>query len=74
MNVNVENLTACKRLLRFEIDVKAVDEAFESTTKDFAKQAKLPGFRPGKQLLDLIAFFKTEDLRKPATVSLRDIF
>ncbi len=27
-----------------------------------------------KQLLDLIAFFKTEDLRKPATVSLREIF
>ncbi len=27
-----------------------------------------------KQLLDLIAFFKTEDLRKPAAVSLREIF
>jgi hypothetical protein len=27
-----------------------------------------------KQLLDLIAFFKTEDLRKPATVSLREVF
>ena len=27
-----------------------------------------------KQLLDLIAFFKTEDLRKPANVSLREIF
>ena len=27
-----------------------------------------------KQLLDLIAFFKTEDLRNPATVNLRDIF
>ncbi len=27
-----------------------------------------------KQLLDLIAYFKTEDLRKPATVSLRELF
>ncbi len=55
MNVNVENLTACKRLLRFEIEVKAVDEAFETTTKDFAKQAKMPGFRPGKAPKDMVA-------------------
>src|SRR5437773_7029895 len=53
--MNVENLTACKRLLRFEVDVKAVDEAFETTTKDFAKQAKLPGFRPGKAPQDMVA-------------------
>ncbi|MEY2408819.1 MAG: trigger factor [Verrucomicrobiota bacterium] len=55
VNVNVENLTACKRLLRFEVDVTAVDAAFESTTKDFAKQAKLPGFRPGKAPKEMVA-------------------
>jgi trigger factor len=31
-----------------EVDAKAVDEAFESITKDFQKEASLPGFRPGK--------------------------
>lgn len=48
VNVTVENLAPCKKLLRVEVDVKAVDEAFASTTKEFQKQASLPGFRPGK--------------------------
>ncbi|HTQ51440.1 MAG TPA: trigger factor [Candidatus Acidoferrales bacterium] len=48
MNVTVENLAPCKKLLRVEVDVKAVDEAFDSMTKEFQKQSSLPGFRPGK--------------------------
>lgn len=48
MNVTVENLAPCKKLLRVEVEAKAVDEAFDSMTKEFQKQASLPGFRPGK--------------------------
>ena len=48
MNVSVENLAPCKKLVRIELDAQAVDEAFKATTKDFQKQANLPGFRPGK--------------------------
>ncbi len=48
MNVTVENLAPCKKLLRVELDAKAVDEAFESMTKNFQRDASLPGFRPGK--------------------------
>ncbi len=48
MNITVENLAPCKKLLRVEVDAKAVDESFDAVTKDFQKQASLPGFRPGK--------------------------
>ena len=48
MNITVENLAPCKKLLRVELDAKAVDETFDAVTKDFQKQASLPGFRPGK--------------------------
>ena len=48
MNVTVENLAPCRKLLRVEVDVKAVDEVFAAMTKDFQKEASLPGFRPGK--------------------------
>ena len=48
MNITVENLAPCKKLLRVEVDAKAVDETFDTVTKDFQKQASLPGFRPGK--------------------------
>lgn len=55
MNVTVENLAPCKKLVRFEIDAQAVDEAFKSVTKDFQKHSALPGFRPGKAPEDRIA-------------------
>ena len=48
MNVTVENQAACRKLVRIEIDAQTVDSMFESITKDFQKQAALPGFRPGK--------------------------
>lgn len=35
-------------MVRVELDAKVVDDTFESITKDFQKQAALPGFRPGK--------------------------
>ena len=48
MNVTVEDLGPCKKLVRFEIDPPAVDEALANTRKEFVKQANFPGFRPGK--------------------------
>ena len=48
MNITVENLAPCKKLLRVELDAKSVDESFDAVAKDFQKQAALPGFRPGK--------------------------
>ena len=48
VNVSVENLAPCKKLVRVELDAAAVDAAFDAITKNFQKQAILPGFRPGK--------------------------
>jgi trigger factor len=46
--VTVDHLAPCKKLLRVEIDVAAVEAEFENITRQFQKQAQLPGFRPGK--------------------------
>lgn len=54
MNVTVENLAPCKKLVRFEVEAKAVDDAFEKMAKDFIKEASLPGFRPGKAPKDMV--------------------
>ncbi|HSH94784.1 MAG TPA: trigger factor [Roseimicrobium sp.] len=48
MNVTVENLAPCKKLLRVEVDVQTVDTAFDDVVKDFQRHANLPGFRAGK--------------------------
>lgn len=48
MNITVENLGPCKRLLRVEEDAQEVDKIFEDVTTSMQRKAKLPGFRPGK--------------------------
>jgi len=54
VNVSVENLAPCKKLVRVELDATAVDTAFDAVTKDYQKQAALPGFRPGKAPLPMV--------------------
>lgn len=54
VNVTVENLAPCKKLVRFEVDVPQVDQAIEAATKDFQRQANLPGFRPGKAPVHMV--------------------
>ncbi|HZL78283.1 MAG TPA: trigger factor [Candidatus Limnocylindrales bacterium] len=54
MNVSVENLAPCKKLVRVELDATAVNAAFDAITKDYQKQAALPGFRPGKAPRDMV--------------------
>lgn len=54
MNISVENLAPCKKLVRVEVEAQQVDETFDSITKDFQKHASLPGFRPGKAPKDMV--------------------
>ena len=63
MNVTIENLAPCKKLLRVEIETREVDEAFESMIKDFQRQASLPGFRPGKAPRDMIVKRYEKDIQ-----------
>jgi len=54
VNVTVENLAPCKKLLRVEVDVPAVEAGFNEVTHEIQKQARLPGFRPGKSPMHLV--------------------
>jgi len=54
VNVTVEDLAPCKKLVRIEVDAKEVDETFASVTRDFQKYAALPGFRPGKAPREMV--------------------
>ncbi len=55
MNVTVENLAPCKRLVRVEIEPAKVDAVFGEITAGFQREARLPGFRPGKAPKDMVA-------------------
>jgi trigger factor len=62
VNVTVENLAPCKKLVRVEVEVQKVDEAFDKVTKDFQRQASLPGFRPGKAPRDMVMRKYSKDI------------
>lgn len=55
MNVTVENLAPCRRLVRVEVDAATVDGALDKITSEFQRQARFPGFRPGKAPRDLVS-------------------
>lgn len=48
LNVSVESLGPCKKLLRIEVPAERVQAAFDLVTAKFQREAQLPGFRPGK--------------------------
>ena len=63
MNVTVQNLAPCKKLVRVEVETEKVDEAFASVTKEFRKQANLPGFRPGKAPQEMVVRKYEKDIQ-----------
>ena len=50
--------------MRIEIEAKEVDETFASVTKDYQKQAALPGFRPGKAPRDMVIKKYEQDINE----------
>jgi trigger factor len=54
VNVTVENLAPCKKLMRVEVEAEKVDETLEATMKEFQREASLPGFRPGKAPREMV--------------------
>ena len=63
MNVTVENLAPCKKLVRVEVEVEKVNETFDAVTNDFRKQANLPGFRPGKAPKEMVVRKYDKDIQ-----------
>ncbi len=54
MDVNVENLDLFGRKLSVTIPDAEVTRAFDEVTREVGKEARLPGFRPGKVPKDVI--------------------
>ncbi len=48
MKVDYVEETSVRKALTFEIEPEVVEKEIEEKAKDYAKRAKLPGFRPGK--------------------------
>lgn len=54
MNVQVEALPNCLATLRVDLPPDAVNAARENIARDYAANARLPGYRPGKAPLSVV--------------------
>lgn len=54
MNVTVNDVGPCKKLLRIELTDAEVNAAFDEVQVDFIKHAALPGFRKGKAPKEMV--------------------
>ena len=55
MNITVERLPDCKAAIRVEVPSDAVKSQREKITRSFLSAASIPGFRPGKAPLAIVA-------------------
>ena len=60
----------CRRELDLEIPAEAVQKAVERVAKEFARVARVPGFRPGKAPITLIRRKFADDIKSEVLQSL----
>lgn len=54
MLIDLSDVSPIRKQVEVEIPAEAVDSAFQRVTGEFARQAKVPGFRPGKTPKDVV--------------------
>ena len=59
----IEEINPVKKQLTIEVAPEAVDLEFDKALKDFAKKAKIPGFRPGKAPKNVVEQHYREDVK-----------
>lgn len=64
MNVFVESQPNCIATLRVELEPERVEKEWQAVSKQFQKQARIPGFRPGKAPQALIEKKFESDIRE----------
>lgn len=68
--VEIEDLSGCKRRVRFEIPAATAAGEFDSTVRKYSKLARLPGFRPGKAPAGIIKNRYKNEIREEVTQEL----
>ncbi len=60
----------CRRELELEVPAEQVEKAMERVAKEFARAARIPGFRPGKAPVTLIRRRFADDIKAEALQSI----
>jgi trigger factor len=66
VNVTVNDVGPCKKLLRVELPEAEVEAKFAEVEEDFKKHANLPGFRKGKAPKDMVLKSFSKEIKEEA--------
>jgi trigger factor len=67
LTVEIIEVNSCKRNLSVEVPAQEVDQEVEKIAREYARDAKVPGFRPGKVPLNIIRQRYGNELLQEAT-------
>jgi trigger factor len=67
LTLEIVEVSSCKRNLAVEVPAQEVEQEVETLAREYARNAKVPGFRPGKVPLSIIRQRYGSDLNKEAT-------
>ena len=67
MTVEIVEVSSCKRNLAVEVPAEEVNQEVDNLAREYSRNAKVPGFRPGKVPLNIIRQRYGSDLLKDAT-------
>ncbi len=70
MTVQIVEVNSCKRNLAVEVPIEDIDREIDNLAKEYARKAKVPGFRPGKVPLSVVKQRYGNELRQDATQEL----
>ena len=70
MTVEIVDVSGCKKDLLVEIPHEEVDGEIEKRAQEYARKAKVPGFRPGRIPLSIVKQRFADELRNDATQEL----
>jgi trigger factor len=67
LNLEIIDISSCKKNLTAEVPVEQVEEEISRLARKYAQQVKVPGFRPGKVPLGIIRQRFSTELRDEVT-------
>ncbi len=70
MNTNIESINDTRKKITFSFDAKQIAEENEKVVKDFVRNAKIAGFRPGKAPVNMVVKMYADSIKEQVERSL----